>query len=312
MRSYQIDGLNWMIQLYENGVNGILADEMVRDSSLCCGSVSSSLLAQGLGKTLETISLLGFMKNVLGLSGPHLVIVPNSTLANWQKEFVRWCPSLRSFIFHGDKEKRAYLKDFVLVAGEFDVCITSYEMVMRESTALNKFCWRYLVIDEAHRIKNEASKLAEAVRIIKANNRLLLTGTPLQNNLHELWALLNFLMPDLFEHSHTFDQWFKQAKDDTTAQQGTVSQLHKLLKPFLLRRVKADVEKSLLPKMEIKVFVGLMKAQKDLYRKVLLKDIEAVNGAAAGNAGKLRLMNIAMQLRKGFFLCCFLVFVFLF
>jgi SNF2 family DNA or RNA helicase len=107
MRDYQIDGLNWMIQLYENGVNGILADEM------------------GLGKTLETISLLGYMKNVLDLSGPHLVIVPNSTLANWQKEFTRWCPSLKSFVFHGDKEKRAHMKDHVLVAGEFDVCITS-------------------------------------------------------------------------------------------------------------------------------------------------------------------------------------------
>jgi SWI/SNF-related matrix-associated actin-dependent regulator of chromatin subfamily A member 5 len=108
MRDYQVDGLNWMIQLYENGVNGILADEM------------------GLGKTLETISLLGYMKNVLGFNnGPHLVIVPNSTLANWQKEFVRWCPSLRSFVFHGDKEKRAHMKENVLVAGEFDVCITS-------------------------------------------------------------------------------------------------------------------------------------------------------------------------------------------
>jgi SWI/SNF-related matrix-associated actin-dependent regulator of chromatin subfamily A member 5 len=258
------------------------------------------LCFQGLGKTLETISLLGYMKNVLGMSGPHLVVVPNSTLANWQKEFVRWCPSLRSFIFHGDKEKRAHLKDHVLVAGQFDVCITSYEMILRELTAINKFCWRYLVIDEAHRIKNEASKLAEAVRAIKANNRLLLTGTPLQNNLHELWALLNFLMPDLFEHSNTFDKWFSKAKsDDAAAQQGTVSQLHKLLKPFLLRRVKADVEKSLLPKLEIKVFVGLMKAQKELYKKVLLKDIEAVNGVAAGNAGKNRLHNIAMQLRKG-------------
>ena len=220
MRDYQIEGLNWMVSLYESGVNGILADEM------------------GLGKTLETISLLGYMKNVLGLTGPHLVIVPNSTLANWQKEFVRWCPSLRSFIFHGNKDKRNMLKDHKLVAGEFDVCITSYEMVLRESTALGKFQWRYMVIDEAHRIKNEASKLSDAVRVLQCNQRLLLTGTPLQNNLHELWALLNFLMPDLFEHSDTFDKWFETAKDsDGTAQQNTVNQLHKLLKPFLHKKL---------------------------------------------------------------------------
>ena len=237
------------------------------------------------------------MKTVLGLTGPHLVIVPNSTLANWQKEFIRWCPSLRSFIFHGDKEKRAHMKDHKLVAGEFDVCITSYEMVLREQSALSKFHWRYMVIDEAHRIKNEASKLADAVRAIATNNRLLLTGTPLQNNLHELWALLNFLMPDLFEHSDAFDKWFETSKEQgEESQQGTVNRLHKILKPFLLRRVKADVEKSLLPKKEVKVFVGLSKVQKDLYKKVLTKDIEAINGVAG--KGKTRLMNLCMQLRK--------------
>lgn len=283
MRGYQIDGLNWMIQLYENGVNGILADEM------------------GLGKTLETISLLGYMKNVLNLSGPHLVIVPNSTLANWKKEFTRWCPSLKAVVFHGDKEKRAALKLDALFPGDFDVAITTYEMILRELTALGKFHWRYIVIDEAHRIKNEESKLSEAVRVLKSNNRLLLTGTPLQNNLHELWALLNFLMPDLFESSVAFDEWFKAVQTGDgkgSRQQDTVAQLHKILKPFLLRRVKADVETALLPKKEVKIFVGLSSSQRELYRKVLLKDLEAVNGAVGGNSGKTRLLNIAMQLRK--------------
>lgn len=278
MRSYQLDGLNWLIELHNAHVNGVLADEM------------------GLGKTLQTISLLGYLKNVMNLRGPHIVIVPNSTLANWKKEFDRWCPSLNAFIFHGDKEKRGRLKAETLVAGAFEVCITSYEMVLREQSALGKFSWEYLIIDEAHRIKNEESKLSEAVRTFRTNHRLLLTGTPLQNNLHELWALLNFLMPDLFQTSATFDKWFKEGQGD--GQSSAVSRLHKVLKPFLLRRVKVDVEKELLPKKEVKVFVGLTREQKDLYKKVLLKDFEAVNGVVGGKHGRMRLLNVAMQLRK--------------
>lgn len=190
MRDYQIRGLNWMISLYENGINGILADEM------------------GLGKTLQTISLLGYLKNFRNNPGPHIVIVPKSTLQNWLNEFKKWCPSLRAACLIGDQETRnTFIRD-VLMPGEWDVCVTSYEMCIKEKSVFKKFNWRYMVIDEAHRIKNEKSKLSEILREFKTANRLLLTGTPLQNNLHELWALLNFLLPDVFNSSEDFDAWF--------------------------------------------------------------------------------------------------------
>jgi len=276
MRDYQIRGLNWMISLYENGINGILADEM------------------GLGKTLQTISLLGYMKHFRNINGPHMVLVPKSTLGNWMNEFKQWCPTLRAVCLIGDQETRnTFIRD-VMMPGGWDVLVTSYEMILREKSVFKKFTWKYMVIDEAHRIKNEESKLSVVIREIKTTNRLLLTGTPLQNNLHELWALLNFLLPDVFNSSEDFDEWFNTNSclgDDTL-----VKRLHGVLKPFLLRRLKADVEKSLLPKKEVKIFVGLSKMQREWYTKILMKDIDIVNGA--GKTEKMRLQNILMQLRK--------------
>merc|ERR1711953_877503 len=169
-------------------------------------------------------------------------------------------------------------------------------MILREKSVFKKFNWKYMVIDEAHRIKNEESKLSVIVREIKTNNRLLLTGTPLQNNLHELWALLNFLLPDVFSSSEDFDEWFNT--NSCLGDNSMVARLHGVLKPFLLRRLKADVEKSLLPKKEVKIFFGLTKMQREWYTKILMKDIDIVNGA--GKTEKMRLQNILMQLRK----CC--------
>ncbi|KAK7097547.1 SWI/SNF-related matrix-associated actin-dependent regulator of chromatin subfamily A member 5-like [Littorina saxatilis] len=276
MRDYQVRGLNWMISLYENGINGILADEM------------------GLGKTLQTISLLGYMKHYRNIPSPHLVICPKSTLANWMAEFKRWVPSLRAVCLIGDAEQRATFIRDVMMPGEWDVCVTSYEMCIREKTVFKKFNWRYICIDEAHRIKNEKSKLSEIVREFKSTNRLLLTGTPLQNNLHELWALLNFLLPDVFNNADDFDAWFNT--ENFVDNNQMVERLHNVLRPFLLRRIKADVEKKLLPKKETKIFVGLSKMQRELYTKILMKDIDVVNGA--GKSDKMRLLNILMQLRK--------------
>ncbi|KAG5883525.1 hypothetical protein JTB14_019292 [Gonioctena quinquepunctata] len=276
MRDYQVRGLNWMISLYENGINGILADEM------------------GLGKTLQTISLLGFMKHYKSTPGPHIVIVPKSTLSNWMNEFEKWCPSVRSVCLIGDQEARnTFIRD-VMMPGDWDVCVTSYEMCIKEKSVFKKFNWRYMVIDEAHRIKNEKSKLSEILREFKTTNRLLLTGTPLQNNLHELWALLNFLLPDVFNSSDDFDEWFNT--NQCLGDNSLVERLHAVLKPFLLRRLKSEVEKRLKPKKELKVYVGLSKMQREWYTKVLMKDIDIVNGA--GKVEKMRLQNILMQLRK--------------
>ncbi|KAK9477069.1 SNF2 family N-terminal domain-containing protein [Lipomyces japonicus] len=279
LRDYQIQGLNWLISLHENGISGILADEM------------------GLGKTLQTISFLGYLRYIRGVNGPHLVTVPKSTLDNWSREFAKWTPDVNVLVLQGQKESRAELINNRLLVGDFDVCITSYEMILREKSHLNKFAWEYIIIDEAHRIKNEDSMLSQIIRMFSSRNRLLITGTPLQNNLHELWALLNFLLPDVFSDSQVFDQWFESQNSD---QDTVVQQLHKVLRPFLLRRVKADVEKSLLPKKEINLYIGMSDMQVKWYQKILEKDIDAVNGAGGKRESKTRLLNIVMQLRK----CC--------
>ncbi|CAA0814751.1 Putative chromatin-remodeling complex ATPase chain [Striga hermonthica] len=276
MRDYQLAGLNWMIRLYENGINGILADEM------------------GLGKTLQTISLLGYLHEFRGITGPHMVVAPKSTLGNWMNEIKRFCPVLRAVKFLGNPDERRYIREELLVAGKFDVCVTSFEMAIKEKTALRRFSWRYIIIDEAHRIKNENSLLSKTMRLYNTNYRLLITGTPLQNNLHELWALLNFLLPEIFSSAETFDEWFQISGEND--QQEVVQQLHKVLRPFLLRRLKSDVEKGLPPKKETILKVGMSQMQKQYYRALLQKDLEVVN---AGGERK-RLLNIAMQLRK----CC--------
>lgn len=279
MRDYQVAGLNWLISLHENGISGILADEM------------------GLGKTLQTISFLGYLRHIMGITGPHLVVVPKSTLDNWKREFARWTPEVNVLVLQGAKEERHNLINERLVDEKFDVCITSYEMILREKAHLKKFAWEYIIIDEAHRIKNEESSLAQIIRVFNSRNRLLITGTPLQNNLHELWALLNFLLPDVFGDSEAFDQWFSGQNED---QDTVVQQLHRVLRPFLLRRVKSDVEKSLLPKKEVNLYIGMSDMQVKWYKKILEKDIDAVNGAAGKRESKTRLLNIVMQLRK----CC--------
>ncbi|KAL8686334.1 MAG: hypothetical protein Q9218_007177 [Villophora microphyllina] len=279
MRDYQVAGLNWLISLHENGISGILADEM------------------GLGKTLQTIAFLGYLRHIRGTNGPHLIVVPKSTLDNWNREFTKWTPEVNLLVLQGAKEERNQLIKDRLVDEDFDVCITSYEMILREQTHLKKFAWEYIIIDEAHRIKNEESSLAQKIRIFNSRNRLLITGTPLQNNLHELWALLNFLLPDVFGDSAAFDSWFSNQEED---QDSVVQQLHRILRPFLLRRVKSDVEKSLLPKKEVNLYIGMSDMQVKWYKKILEKDIDAVNGAAGKRESKTRLLNIVMQLRK----CC--------
>ncbi|OAA66598.1 snf2 family helicase [Niveomyces insectorum RCEF 264] len=279
MRDYQVAGLNWLISLHENGISGILADEM------------------GLGKTLQTIAFLGYLRHIMGITGPHLITVPKSTLDNWNREFARWTPEVRVLVLQGAKEERNALINERLIDEDFDVCVTSYEMILREKSHLKKFAWEYIIIDEAHRIKNEESSLAQVIRLFNSRNRLLITGTPLQNNLHELWALLNFLLPDVFGDAEAFDQWFSgQNRDQDTV----VQQLHRVLRPFLLRRVKSDVEKSLLPKKEVNVYIGMSDMQVKWYQKILEKDIDAVNGAGGKRESKTRLLNIVMQLRK----CC--------
>eukprot|EP00775_Hariotina_reticulata_P010968 gene10968-11123_t len=277
LREYQLQGLNWLIHLYDNGINGILADEM------------------GLGKTLQTISLVAYLREYRGIKGPHIVIVPKSTLGNWMNEFRRFCPVIKTLKFHGNQEEREAQKA-AMAPGAFDVCITSYEMVIKEKNHFKRFHWRYIIIDEAHRIKNENSRLSQVVRMLKTNYRLLITGTPLQNNLHELWALLNFLLPEVFSSSEKFEEWFSLGDGGREKEAEVVQQLHKVLRPFLLRRVKSDVERGLPPKKETILKIGMSDMQRKWYAALLQKDIDALNGGA----DRSRLLNVVMQLRK----CC--------
>ncbi|KAJ3787340.1 SNF2 family N-terminal domain-containing protein [Lentinula aff. detonsa] len=343
MRPYQLQGLNWMISLHHNGLNGILADEM------------------GLGKTLQTISFLGYLYHHLSSPGPHLIIVPKSTLQNWARELAQWTPFFRVVVLTGSKDERQSIIQDQLLAfsqGEgqdglalpFDVLITSYEICLIERSTLKKFSFQYIVIDEAHRIKNSSSLLSKIVREFASRGRLLITGTPLQNSLEELWALLNFIAPEIFVSFSDLDLFLNKddaptatitntdasmdvdaSEKDSTAMevdnieieetpgegqqsvaqgkqkeqteqekksQKVVEALHKILRPFLLRRVKADVEKGLLPKKEINIYVPLTPMQRRWYRSVLEKDIDAVNGLTGKKEGKTRLMNLVMQLRK--------------
>uniref|UniRef100_A0A672M9M7 SWI/SNF-related matrix-associated actin-dependent regulator of chromatin subfamily A member 5-like n=1 Tax=Sinocyclocheilus grahami TaxID=75366 RepID=A0A672M9M7_SINGR len=262
LRDYQIRGLNWMISLYENGINGILADEM------------------GLGKTLQTIALLGYLKHYRNIPGPHMVLVPKSTLHNWMNEFKRWVPTLKAVCLIGNKDERAAFIRDVMMPGEWDVCVTSYEMVIREKSVFKKFNWRYLVIDEAHRIKNEKSKLSEIVREFKTTNRLLLTGTPLQNNLHELWSLLNFLLPDVFNSASCFISTYTLCCCICHSCVGSLCA--NVFYVGIIQKIVHSV-----------CFLGLTR-----YTRILMKDIDILN--SAGKMDKMRLLNILMQLRK----CC--------
>lgn len=250
MRAYQLQGLNWLVSLHHNGLNGILADEMVCDCLILFACAHQPYF-QGLGKTLQTISFLSYLKHYRAVHGPHLIVVPKSTLQNWAREFERWTSDVNVVVLTGSKEERAELIANRLIPQDFDVCVTSYEICLIEKSALKKFSFEYIVIDEAHRIKNVDSILAQIVRAFMSRGRLLITGTPLQNNLKELFALLNFICPEIFSDYADLDAFLH--KDDSGADgeeeksKKVVEALHKILRPFLLRRVKSDVEKNLLP-----------------------------------------------------------------
>jgi SWI/SNF-related matrix-associated actin-dependent regulator of chromatin subfamily A member 5 len=271
-----------MIKLHDHGINGILADEM------------------GLGKTLQTISLLAYLREARGVKGPHIVVVPKSVVGNWIKEFRRWCPSIRAVRMGGTMEERAKAREEFLKPDpntgkyKFDALVCSYEAVLKEKSSLGRIPWKYLIIDEAHRIKNENSSLSKAVRLLSTGFRLLITGTPLQNNLHELWALLNFLLPEIFGDSEQFDEWFSMSGKE--GQENVIRKLHTVLRPFMLRRVKRDVACSLPPKKETKLFIGLTDMQRDWYKRILRKDAHELN--ALGGPSHARLQNVLMHLRK--------------
>jgi ATP-dependent DNA helicase len=263
MRKYQLEGLEWLKSLYENGLNGILADEM------------------GLGKTIQTISFLAFLREQKSY-GPFLIAGPLSTTNNWVDEFHKWTPTIPVILYHGTKEERAQLRKTEMKrpgSPEFPVIVTSYDICMNDRKYLAKFGWKFIIVDEGHRIKNLDCKLIRELQQYQSANRLLITGTPLQNNLRELWSLLHFLMPEIFDKLDAFESWFdfSELKDKRgyaqilteERKQKLVASLHAILKPFLLRRVKADVEKMLPKKREYILYAPLTQMQRELYQAIL-------------------------------------------
>ncbi len=280
-----MDGVEWLVGLRQREINGILADEM------------------GLGKTVQTVALLEWVRAYEGKPGPHLVIAPKSTLSNWRLEFERWTPHCNLLVLIGDKEQRADLIANRVKKGDFDVILSSYEIVIREKAALRPISFDTVAVDEAHRLKNETSLLSRVLRTFSSQHRVLLTGTPLQNNLRELWALLNFLLPERFSDGELFGTMFDDVDDAHHTE--VVHKLHRLLRPFLLRRVKADVE-SLPPKRLATVVCPLSDIQRKLYKDILSGNSDAFRtGKAALGQGRNgptsgRLHNILTQLWK----CC--------
>jgi SNF2 family DNA or RNA helicase len=192
LKNYQLSGLQWLISLYNNSLNGILADEM------------------GLGKTIQTIALISYLYEKKNNEGPFLIVVPLTTISNWDSEFAVWSPKLRKMIYKGSPHQRNALA-IKLRTEKFNVVITTYDFIMRDKSSLNKLNWQYIIVDEGHRMKNSKSKFAQVLgSSYDSVHRLLLTGTPLQNDLGELWALLNFILPKIFSSCDEFKNWFEK------------------------------------------------------------------------------------------------------
>lgn len=193
LKEYQISGLQWLVSLYNNNLNGILADEM------------------GLGKTIQTIALLTYVMEFKKNMGPFLIVVPLSTLSNWVNEATKWAPDMIKVIYKGIPQVRKQIYKDEIEPGRFNLLLTTYEYIMKDKHALRKLTWQYIIVDEGHRMKNANSKFAQTLgSMFNSKHRVLLTGTPLQNNLPELWSLLNFLLPTIFSSVDTFDQWFNK------------------------------------------------------------------------------------------------------
>ncbi|KAG0649062.1 ATP-dependent DNA helicase DDM1 [Hyphodiscus hymeniophilus] len=285
MRGYQLEGLTWMLEICVQGMSGILADEM------------------GLGKTIQTravskekfiVSLLAHLREKENYLGPHLIVAPLSTLSNWEAEFEKWTPTVPVILYHGTPSQRKNLRSDHVFKNlsrdgrpnlKFPVVLTSPEIVIRDEKELCKVNWEMIIIDEGHRLKNSEAKLFRILQSFRSATRLLITGTPLQNNLKELWSLLNFLLPKIFTNWEQFESWFDFSDledEDKTKEfledqmkQDLVKKMHVVLQPLLLRRVKADVEHLLPKKREYILYAPMTRDQTDLYNAFRDKAVDA-------------------------------------
>jgi chromodomain-helicase-DNA-binding protein 1 len=279
LRDYQLDGLNWLLHSWCRDNSVILADEM------------------GLGKTIQTICFFNYLFHEYQCYGPFLVVVPLSTMASWQKEFTQWAPEMNVVVYIGDVQSRNMIRSYEWCHPgnkrlKFNVLLTTYEILLKDKGFLGSYSWAVLSVDEAHRLKNDDSLLYKTLIEFDTNHRILITGTPLQNSLRELWALLHFIMPNKFVRWEDFEA------EHADADSKGYAKLHKELEPYLLRRVKKDVEKSLPAKVEQILRVEMTSIQKTFYKYILTKNYQAL---AKGMKGSLTgFANIMMELKK----CC--------
>jgi DNA helicase INO80 len=292
LKEYQLKGLRWLDNLYEQGINGILADEM------------------GLGKTIQALALMAHISERKDNWGPFLVIAPATTLFNWHNEAQRFCPHLKVLPYWGSlkerKSLRRYLQQQYLGRRDcsFHIVITSYQIAVIDERILQRLNWSYIVLDEAQAIKNIKGQRWNTLLSLRSRNKLLLTGTPIQNTMAELWALLHFIMPKLFDSHEQFQEWFSKdieahSQNKARLDQTQLNRLHAILKPFMLRRVKKDVEKEIGQKHEYEILCKLTPRQQILYDKIRSKINLADFFALKENKEKAKnLMNLVMQFRK--------------
>lgn len=295
LKEYQLKGLNWLVNLYEHGINGILADEM------------------GLGKTIQSISVMAYLAEKHGIWGPFLVVAPASTLHNWQQEITKFVPALKVLPYWGTAADRKVLRKFwdrkhIIYTEDapFHVLVTSYQLVVSDVAYFQKMKWQYMILDEAQAIKSSQSSRWKSLLGFHCRNRLLLTGTPIQNNMQELWALLHFIMPSLFDSHDEFSEWFSKdieshAQSNTKLNEGQLKRLHQILQPFMLRRVKKHVQKELGDKIELDIFCDLTYRQRAYYKNLRnqISIMDLIEKATMGDDQDTgTLMNLVMQFRK--------------
>ncbi|GFR90719.1 helicase [Elysia marginata] len=282
LREYQHVGLDWLATMHEKRLNGILADEM------------------GLGKTIQTIAMLAHLACEKGVWGPHLIVVPTSVMLNWEMELKKWCPAFKILTYYGSIKERKLKRQGWTKTNAFHVCITSYKLVVQDHQAFRRKKWKYFILDEAQNIKNFKSQRWQMLLNFSSQRRLLLTGTPLQNSLMELWSLMHFLMPNVFQSHSEFKEWFSNPltgmiEGSQEYNESLVRRLHKVLRPFLLRRLKNEVEKQMPQKFEHVVMCRLSKRQRYLYDD-FMSQAKTKETLASGHF--MSVINILMQLRK--------------